>query len=84
MGLKSNDDLTEKKIDELAAQIGVNVKKMRADMKSVTLQKQLNDMQVLGHALDLGGTPGFYIGDEHVEGANLSRIEALISAELES
>jgi protein-disulfide isomerase len=70
MGLKSNDELTEKKIDELAKKVGVDVRKMRADMQSVALKKQLDDMQRLGHALNLGGTPGFYVGDTAIEGAD--------------
>ena len=82
MGLKSNDDLTQKKIDELAEGLGVNVKKMRADMKSTELKKQLDDMQALGHALNLGGTPGFYIGDTHIEGADQQGIEKAIETAL--
>lgn len=70
MQLKSNDALTEKKIDEIAEDIGVDVRKMRADMQSVALKKQLDDMQRLGHALNLDGTPGFYIGDTAIGGAD--------------
>jgi len=70
MGLKSNDELTEAKIDEIAEDIGVDVRKMRADMQSVALKKQLDDMQRLGHALNLDGTPGFYIGDTAISGAD--------------
>ena len=82
MGLKSNDELTQDKIDELAEGIGVDVKKMRADMKSTALKKQLDDMQALGHALNLGGTPGFYIGDTAIEGADEPGIEKAIKAAL--
>ena len=78
MGLKSNDELTEKKIDELGEEIGIDVRKMRADMKSVSLRKQLDDMQKLGHALNLTGTPGFYIGDTAIEGADQPGIEKAI------
>lgn len=78
MELKSNDELTEKKIDELGEEIGIDVRKMRADMKSVSLRKQLDDMQKLGHALNLTGTPGFYIGDTAIEGADQPGIEKAI------
>ena len=78
MSLKSNDELTQAKIDELAEGLGVDVKKMRADMKSTALKKQLDDMQKLGHALNLGGTPGFYIGDTAIEGADQPGIEKAI------
>ena len=82
MSLKTNDELTQKKIDELAEEIGVDVRKMRADMNSTALKKQLDDMQKLGHALNLGGTPGFYIGDTHIEGADQQGIEKAIEAAL--
>ena len=82
MGLKSNDELTQAKIDALAEGLGVNVKKMRADMKSTALKKQLDDMQKLGHALNLDGTPGFYIGDTAIAGADEAGIERAIKAAL--
>lgn len=84
MALKNNDDLTEKKIDELAAAAGINVAKMRTDMKSKAVQQQLADMKALGSALDIGGTPGFFIGDQHIEGANVPAVEAAIEAALKS
>lgn len=83
MNLKSNDELTETKIDELAEEVGVDVRKMRADMQSVALKKQLDDMQRLGHALNLSGTPGFYIGDTAIEGADEQGVRNAIKKELE-
>ena len=83
MNLKSNDELTEKKIDELAKKVGVDVRKMRADMQSVALKKQLDDMQRLGHALNLSGTPGFYVGDTAIEGADEQGVRNAIKKELE-
>lgn len=83
MNLKSNDELTEKKIDELAKEVGVDVRKMRADMQSVALKKQLDDMQRLGHALNLSGTPGFYVGDTAIEGADEQGVRNAIKKELE-
>jgi protein-disulfide isomerase len=83
MNLKSNDELTEKKIDELAEEVGVDVRKMRADMQSVVLKKQLDDMQRLGHALNLSGTPGFYVGDTAIEGADEQGVRNAIKKELE-
>jgi len=84
MDLKSNDDLTEKRIDTIAESIGVDVKKMRADMKSMEIQQQLSDMKELGRALDVGGTPGFFVGNTHIEGADTAKLTAAIKAELGS
>lgn len=82
MDLKNNDDLTEAKIDELAAAAGINVAKMRADMKSNAVQKQLSDMKELGRLLEISGTPAFFIGSQHIEGANVPAVEAAIDAAL--
>ena len=84
MNLKSNDDLTEENIDALAAGVGINVAKMRADMKSPAIEKQLAEMKALGEALAVGGTPGFFIGEQHIEGANTAAIEAAIKDALKS
>jgi protein-disulfide isomerase len=82
MNLKSNDDLTEANIDALARDIGIDVAKMRADMKSKAVTQQLADMKSLGEALAVTGTPGFFIGTTHIEGANLPAIERAIKDEL--
>ena len=57
---------------------------MRADMKSMEIQKQLADMKDLGRKLNVGGTPGFFVGDTHIEGADMAKLSAAIKAELES
>lgn len=84
MNLKSNDDLTEANIDALAAEAGINIAKMRADMESPAVTKQLAEMKALGEALAVGGTPGFFIGEQHIEGANTAAIEAAIKDALKS
>jgi protein-disulfide isomerase len=84
MNIKSNDDLTEANIDAVAKAAGIDVAKMRADMKSAPVKKQLADMKALGQSLVVTGTPGFFIGDNHIEGANLPLIEAAIEAALKS
>lgn len=84
MNLKSNNDLTEASIDALAAEAGINVAKMRADMKSPAVVGQLDDMKALGEALGVSGTPGFFIGDQHIVGANTPAVEAAIEAALRS
>jgi protein-disulfide isomerase len=84
MELKSNDDLTDKRIDAIAESLGIDVNKMRADMKSMEIQKQLSDMKDLGRKLEVGGTPGFFVGGTHIEGADMAKLDAAIKAELES
>lgn len=84
MRIKSNDDLTEANIDAVAQSAGVNVAKMRADMKSMAVQQQLSDMKALGQNLAVGGTPGFFIGEQHIEGANIPLLESAIEDALKS
>ena len=82
MGVKNNDDLTDKEIDVLARKVGVDVQKMRADMRSMDVQKQLADMKSLGRELGVAGTPGFFVGDTVIEGADRAKLEAAIKAML--
>ncbi len=84
MNIRSNDELTEQKIDELAREIGLDVQKMRSDMASPAIREQLADMESLGRALRVNGTPAFFIGNEHVAGADTRRIEQVIASALES
>lgn len=84
MRIKSNDDLTEANIDAVAKAAGINVAKMRADMKSMAVQQQLADMKSLGQNLAVGGTPGFFIGEQHIEGANIPMLESAIEDALKS
>jgi len=84
MNIKSNDELTETNIDAVAAAAGINVTKMRADMKSKAVQQQLADMKALGERLEVTGTPGFFIGDLHVEGANIPLLEEAIDKAVKS
>lgn len=78
MAIKSNDDLTDANIDKVAQASGINVAKMRADMKSMAVQQQLSEMKILGQNLAVGGTPGFFIGEQHIEGANIPLLESAI------
>lgn len=84
MDIKSNNDLTEQKIDEIARGLGVDVTRMRADMVSSAVIQQLAEMESLGRALRISGTPAFFIGNEYVAGADTRQVEMLIAAALES
>ncbi|MEX1251240.1 MAG: thioredoxin domain-containing protein [Hyphomonas sp.] len=83
MAIKSNDDLTDASIDKVAQASGINVARMRADMKSMAVQQQLSEMKILGQDLAVGGTPGFFIGEQHIEGANIPLLESAIEDALE-
>ena len=70
-------------IDEAARSVGVDVDLMRADMKSMALQKQVADSKSLARKLGIDGTPNFIVGTKQVGGADMAAVEALIEAELD-
>ena len=82
MRVTSNEELTEEKIDALAREVGVDVARMRADMDSESVTAQLDAAGELAEALNVRGTPGFFIGDEAVEGANIPLIQKIIDRRL--
>lgn len=82
MGIKNNNDLTEKAIDKVAAEAGLNVKLMRADMDSMEIQKQLADMKSLGRSLNVDGTPAFFVDNTRIVGADQKGLYAAIEKQL--
>lgn len=82
MGIKNNSDLTDAKIDEVAKAAGIDVAKMRADMASMDIQKQLADDKQLGRTLGVDGTPAFFVGGTGVVGADQMGLYQAIEAEL--
>ena len=69
-------------IDAAAEGVGVDVAKMRADMKSITVQKTVAESKSLARTLGITGTPNFIVGTQSVPGADTAQVEALIEAAL--
>ena len=59
-------------VDKLAKENGVNVDKMKADMKDASIDEALAETNKLATDLHLTGTPGFVIGDRVIPGAESS------------
>ena len=55
---------------------------MRADMKSMAVQKTVADAKSLARSIGVAGTPNFVVGDTLVPGADTDAVAALIDAEL--
>lgn len=70
-------------IDSAAKSVGVDVNLMRADMKSLAIQKQVAESKSLARRIGISGTPNFIIGTKQFDGAYTDQIEDLIEAELE-
>lgn len=77
--LMRESGLSEAKIEQLAQEIGLDVKKLRADMKDPKLAKQIEDTILLAQNLPpLTGTPFFVINDKYLAGANSDALQKLL------
>jgi len=67
MGSRGN--LTQDKIMEFVANVGIDPKALRDAMNSPEVGKLISDNYKLAQAMGINGTPAFIIGDELVPGA---------------
>lgn len=67
MATKGNID--DAAVFKVAESVGLNLKRLRRDMKDPEIDRQLKANAELAQALDITGTPGFVIGNTIVPGA---------------
>ncbi|KAA5606315.1 DsbA family protein [Roseospira marina] len=73
--------LSEASVLQLAAEVGLDVEQLRADMADPELDQRFQSNVTLARALGITGTPAFVIGGDLVPGAvSLDRLKELISA----
>ena len=82
MELDNGSGFGPEQIDAAAESVGVDVTRMRADMKSIDVQKTVADAKSLARTLNITGTPNFIVGSEMVSGADVQQVEAMIEAAL--
>ena len=82
MELDNGSGFGPEQIDAAAASAGIEVELMRADMKSIEVQKTVADAKSLARTLGITGTPNFIIGTEQISGADTLSVEALIESAL--
>lgn len=82
MELDNGSGFGPEQIDAAAESIGIDVEIMRADMKSIDVQKAVADAKSLARTLSISGTPNFIVGTELVSGADTRSVEAMIEAAL--
>lgn len=63
------NNLTDEVIFVLARQVGLDVPKLKDDMKSPEVQALIEKTHKLAQDLGINGTPGFIIGDQIIPGA---------------
>ena len=83
MELDNSSGFKPEAIDAAAKRAGVDVDKMRADMKSVRLQKVVADNKSLARSIGVDGTPAFFVGNQHVPGANTASVAQLLDDAIE-
>jgi len=78
--LASKGDMTKDTILAVAGEVGLDPKKLDADMQSPDLQTIIDRNRALAKDLGISGTPGFVVGTELVPGAlDLNGLKELIA-----
>ena len=72
--------LTEDRVLEIAAATGLDVERLRRDMKDPAIEAYLDETRELAQTIGIRGTPAFVIGGELVRGAvDSARMEQLVA-----
>jgi predicted DsbA family dithiol-disulfide isomerase len=61
--------LSEASVFAVAEDLGLDLERLRADMESDKVARQLNEVYALAEQIGIRGTPAFVIGDELIPGA---------------
>lgn len=63
---ESENSLTQQQLLKIAASIGINVRKLKTDMKSKTVKSYLDNTLELSKIIEINGTPALIIGETKV------------------
>jgi protein-disulfide isomerase len=78
--MRATEQVTEETVMEIAREVGLDVKQLRADMQDPTIQEAIGRNLQLANALGITGTPSFVIGDRMVPGAvDLRTLQGLVA-----
>lgn len=67
--MQQEGNLTEDRVFEVAAQVGLDLPKLTRDMADAATDRALQETHALALSLGINGTPGFVIGDQIIPGA---------------
>jgi protein-disulfide isomerase len=67
--MQNKGSLDEAVIYAVAADVGLDVERLKADMADPAIDERLAENYALAEKLGIGGTPAFVIGEELVPGA---------------
>lgn len=75
--------LTEERVFALAEKAGLDMDKLKKDMKDKELDRQLEDGLLLANRIpSLTGTPFFVINDDFIAGADTRKLDEMLKAAL--
>ena len=77
--MRSAGKLTPKRIDDIAANVGLDVKAMRKAMNSPEIEAALNTTRDLAKTVGISGTPTFLVGDEVLPGWSEEHLMELVA-----
>lgn len=78
--LAAHGRLDEPTVLQIAADSGLDAKRLKADMGSPEIETIISRNMELAHVLNINGTPGFLIGDQLVPGAvDLNTLKKLVA-----
>lgn len=78
--LESHADMTKESILKIAAKVGLDAKRLEADMVNPKWQGAIAKNRALARELGISGTPGFIVGNELVPGwLDLNGLKELIA-----
>jgi len=72
--------ITEEVVYKVAGEVGLDVEKLKADMKLPEVKAKIESNLQLGSAMGIQGTPAFFIGDQAIPGAPEQLKKVLTSA----
>jgi protein-disulfide isomerase len=67
--MRHNGPVTSEAVFKIAADVGLNVEKLKTDMKAPEVDALIEKNLQLGTAMGVQGTPAMFIGDEAIPGA---------------
>lgn len=81
LALMSAEELSEDSIFAIAKDVGIDVVKLKAEMKSAKVETRLREVQKLGQAVGVDATPTFFVGDKPFTGVmTLEELKEAVAA----
>lgn len=78
--LASENELTTEEVFAIALRVGLDVKKLEADLRAPEWQAAIDRNRALAKLLGISGTPGFLVGGEMYQGAlELTSLKELVA-----